>query len=215
MKKHILLATTICVLFTVLCFGVIKRTPNRSMLDTINSGSLREKAARAGHVTATARPSNLHRYDDVTTLARDSAAVVIGTVNSEDSSLLTPEEKIIVTDYQINVQDVFKGNLQPGATIIVREPGGAVQFDDGTSAEVRLPDYWRNPSEGKTYIFFLKSRADKYWVLLGGSQGLFEITSSGSIEPQARYGNRMRVSYEGMAKDSFLQEIQKSVGQKQ
>jgi len=213
MRERILIAIVICTVLAVVTFGFtgtfLRNRQQAAPLDSTQS--LRQRASLVRHATAAANPRNLHRYDDVAGLTRDSAAIVVGSVGSMASALLPPQDKMIVTDYRVTVLEVLKGVPQPGQTISVRAPGGRVQFDDGTSAEVTLPDYWKNPEVGKTYILFLEARPDGYFVLTGEPQGLFEVTPEGNVTPQARAEDKLMRTYNGKSKTSFIAEIQKAL----
>jgi hypothetical protein len=220
MKRHASIAILICVTVSILSFGFIKaisRSPQQGTTAAVaaaDARSLRQKAKVNGHVTATANPRNLHRYEELASLKRDSASVVIGTVSSQASTLLPPNENIIVTDYQVTVVDVLKSDVKPGQTISVRAPGGRVQFEDGSLAEVNLPDYWKNPEVGKTYVMFLESRPGGTFVLTGGPQGLFEITANGGIAPQVRAEDKLMQAYKGRSKAAFIAEASRESSQK-
>lgn len=216
MKWQLLVAAAICTILSALALGLIRGFPTRAQQSgpLIGFESLRAQAKRAGHVTAAADPRNLHRHDGVGTLTRESTAIVVGSVYSQAASLLPPNENLIVTDYQVTIQEVLKGSVQPGQGIMVREPGGQVQFSDGTSAEVDLPDYWKNPRVGGTYVLFLESRSDGHFVLTGGPQGLFEIAQSDSISPQARPEDKLTKTYSGRGKEAFIEEIREALAQK-
>jgi hypothetical protein len=152
----------------------------------------------------------LRRYDTVDALARDSAAIVVGSVESKASQFLAPAEKMIVTDFQIRVRDALKGTLESGRAISVRTPGGRVDLADGKYAEVKMPDFWKYPEVGKLYVFFLESRTDGTYVLRGGPQGLLEITPAGTIKTQVRTEDKLMQNYDGKSLNSVLAEIRKA-----
>ena len=120
---------------------------------------------------------------------------------------MVPKEKFIVTDFQITVQDVLKGALQSGQTIKVRTPGGRVELGEGKYAEVNMPDFWKYPEVGEVYLLFLESRTDGSFILRGGPQGLFLVTSAGSIKPQVRPEDKLMQDYDGKTVQSVLKEI--------
>lgn len=211
MRKHIIIAIVIVAGLTAAALGLIKRYPAKAQrgVPAQASESLREKAKRQRQVVAEANPANFKRYDDVASLANDSSVVIIGLVNSHTSSLLPPLEHFIVTDYQVSVLEVRKGSLQPGFQVTVREPGGLVKFDDGSTAQVNLPYYWKSPQPGKRYVMFLTARRGGEYVLTGGPQGLFEIARGDTIIPQARSEDKLTQTYNGRSKASFIHEMQK------
>jgi hypothetical protein len=75
-------------------------------------------------------------------------AVVVGTPTDSKSQLAAGGE-LIMTSHDILVQEVIKGNIAPESIIKVKLPGGSVQFDDGTSAEMRTPGF-EHVEKGKT-----------------------------------------------------------------
>ena len=216
MRKHVIVAIVILAGLTAVALGLIKRSPAKAQQGepVQATESLRSRAKRQRKVVAEASPANLKRYDEVASLANDSPSVIVGVVVSQASSLLLPNENFIVTDYQVSIQEVRKGSLQPGFQVTVREPGGLVKFDDGTSAQVTLPDYWKSPQVGKTYVMFLSARRSREFVLTGGPQGLFEIGGDNTIVPQARPEDKLTRTYNGSSKASFIQEIRKGLGQR-
>src|SRR6266704_1920871 len=134
MRKHVLIAVAISILLSAAALGLMIRRSDsalrtQQMPDT-RSETLRTQAQKSGSATATAWPTNLRRYDTVDALARDSATIIVGSVDSKTSQLLAPAEKLIVTDFQITVRDALKGILAPGQAISVRTPGGRVDFGD-------------------------------------------------------------------------------------
>lgn len=210
MKKHVLVALAISLVLSALAFGLATKGPGVALQDekpNVRSESLRTWARKDGKAVATGRPTNLRRYNNVRTIAEESGAIVVGTVDSKTSQLLPPAEKFIVTDVQIRVQDVLKGTLLPGGVITVRTPGGRVDFGDGTWAEVNMPDFWKYPDVGKRYVLFLENRANGTFVLRGGPQGFFQITDEGKIQPQVRAEDELMRNYADKPLNSFLQEV--------
>lgn len=180
--------------------------PGRSAEQTGNSKSLRMEAQRAGRVTVHGQPKNLKRYDDLKPLVKDSAAIVVGTVQSKVSRFVDPAEMRIATDYQVDIVEVVNGSVPLQQRIDVREPAGRVDFDNGTFAEVSMPEYWNSPQIGESYIFFLKSSADGKFRLNGGPQGLFKVKDD-VITPQGRKQDKLMQTYNGKNRTVFLNEI--------
>lgn len=214
MGKHAVIAVVISLLLSAAAVGlVIKRSGSAMQVQQrpdIRSESLRTQAQKSGAATATARPTNLRKYDTVDALAHDSKTIIVGRVDSKTSQLLPPAEKFVVTDFQITVQDAMKGVLAPGKSIRVRTPGGRVDFGDGKFAEVKMPDFWKSPEVGKVYIFFLDVRNDGSFVLRGGPQGLFEVTPARTIKAQVRPEDKLTQNYNDKSLVSFLDEIRRS-----
>lgn len=212
MKRHVLFAALLCVLASVIVFAISKHRAAAlppTQAQDLRGQSLRERVKKTGSVTATAQPSNLQRYDDVEALAKDSNAILIGTVEQKNAHLLEPAEKLVVTDFVVKVNKAFKGTIDSGQVITVRSPGGKVDFGDGTFAEVKLPEFWVNPEVGKAYVMFLEKRAADYFVLRGGPQGSFEVTSNGGIKPSVREEDQLMKRYKGMEARAFYEEVRR------
>jgi len=214
MGKHALIAVAISILLCASADGEVFGRSDGAMQaqqrPDIRSETLRTQADKNGSATATARPTNLRRYDTVDALARESNAIIIGRVDSKMSELLRPAEKLVVTDFQIVVQDTVKGVLARGQAIRVRTPGGRVDLGDGKSAEVTMPDFWKYPEVGKLYVLFLESRNDGSFVLRGGPQGLFEVTRAQTVKAQVRPEDKLMQNYNDKSLVSFLNEIRQS-----
>ena len=145
----------------------------------IRRGGLREAARLKGNYIGSERTTGWAKYT-IESLTSSSAAIVIGIPLSSSSSLAASGERIN-TDYNVKIQRVLKGKLEKGETISVVAPGGKVTFEDGTSAEIRTPDL--GPIvENKRYVFFLRTSEEKLdaFDLIGGGQGVFELSSSDS-----------------------------------
>jgi hypothetical protein len=210
MKKQLLVVGALALLACFITVGLIRGRASRQALNN-TPHSLREGAKQNGHKVIFANPINVKRYDDVQSLSRDSSIIVVGSVSEEVSRLRTPEAKSIVTDFKVYIHEVLKGQESTGETITIRGPGGQVQFDDGTSAEVKMPDYWKNPESGKVYTFFLKRKGNAY-VLIGGPQGLFETPLEGDVQPQALAEDRLTQNYRGKPTAIFFSEIRRHAG---
>lgn len=215
MRKHILIAAAIAIALSLIVLGVVKRntaaTRDRA---AAQSHSLREKAKANGSVTVLANPEGMKRYNEVKGLVRDSTDIVNGSLVQAVSRFRTAEEQTIVTDFQVSVQDVLKGDITPGGVIIIRGPGGRMQFEDGTSAEIKMPYYWKNPELGKTYTLFLRKKGNVL-MLTGGPQGFFEIFSHDTVLPQVRAEDELMQRYKDKDSLSFLEEVNRSVKQEQ
>jgi hypothetical protein len=208
MKKHLLIALVLLTVASAAALAFVKVLPNHSPEVSMASPhkTLRERAKRAGSATASAYPRNLKRYDDLGSLAQESSAIVIGRVESKAASLLQPAETLIVTDFQVTINNVFKGEFISGQTIKVREPGGHYDFGDGTSADVQMPDFWKNPEIGDQAVFFLTKKADGVFSLVGGPQGMFQITGP-TIASAARAEDTLSQTYTGKSAVSFIAEV--------
>lgn len=88
-----------------------------------------------------------------------------------------------------------------------------MDFGDGTSAEVQMPDFWKSPEVGSAYVLVLKGKGDGTFSLVGGPQGLFKLTG-GAVVPQVRAEDKLMQAYGGKSEASFLEEIRGAVEQK-
>src|SRR5690242_15448511 len=118
---------------------------------------------------------------------------------------------MVVTDFVVDGTKTFKGTVDSAPTITVRAPGGKVDFGDGTSAEVKLPEFWNNPEVGKSYVLFLEKRSTDYYVLRGGPQGTFEVTSAGTIKPEVREDDQLMKRYNGVLARAFYEEVRRVI----
>lgn len=213
MRKHIFIAIILMVAVSGLIFGLsMSRSSgpqNKSSKTPVRS--LRELAKTQGRYTVFAQSKMAHQYDDLAALVRDSPTIITGTIEALAPQLLPPAENFIVTDCRLTVKDTVKGTVRPGETITLRLPGGRIEFDDGTSAEVELTDFLRYPEVGQTFVFFLRKKGDSKFSLQGGAQGLFEVSSKATIEPQTQALNKLAESHQNMSLKSFLKEIQQEV----
>lgn len=210
MKKLLLIELLGLVVIVAAALLLLSGKPGRSAEQTGNSKSLRMEAQRAGRVNVYGKPKNLKRYDDLKPLVKDSAAIVVGTVQAKVSRFIDPAETTIATDFQVDIVEVVNGTVPLQPRIDIREPGGRVDFDNGSYAEVSMPEYWNNPEIGQSYIFFLKSNADGKFRLTGGPQGLFKINDD-VITPQGRKQDKLMQTYNGKNRTVFLNEVREAL----
>lgn len=208
MKKHLLLIELLgLVVIATAALSLAAVLPSQSAEpQNENSKSLRVQAQRAGSVKVFSQPKNLKRYDSLKPLVKNSAAIVVGTVQAKATRLAEPAETRVFTDYQVDIVEVLNGNVALAPTIEVREPGGRVDFGNGTFAEVSLPEFWNSPEVGQTYVFFLRSGKDQKLWLNGGPQGLFKINDE-KITPQGRKQDKLMQTYNGKSRTAFINEI--------
>ena len=116
---------------------------------------------------------------DLESLTQDSSAIVIGVPTSNECQLTSSRDSI-TTVYKVSVKEAIKGAFLPDSTITVGLPGGRVNFDDGTFAEIRTPGFEKMVN-GKEYVLFLTKGPNESQIynLTGGSQGLFSIREDG------------------------------------
>lgn len=206
MKKHLLIELLGVVVIATAALIMVAGLPGRSAQQSKENLKSLRLQAQHGSVTAHGHPRNLKRYDDLKPLVKESGAIVIGTVQSQASRLIGPEEQMIATDYQVDVSEVLNGELATGQSIDVRGPGGRVDFGDGTFAQVEMPEFWSPPETGGSYVFFLKKGAEGKFRLNGGPQGLFRI-SDDVITPQGKKEDKLMQAYNGKSRAAFISEI--------
>lgn len=182
----------------------------RALIEAVRRGGLREAAKLKGRYVASINTSHWLKFD-LESLTKNSAAVIIGRPLSSVSRL-TPDGEQITTEYQININEVLKGNLTANEKISLSLPGGIVVFEDGTSAEVKTPDEERIEN-GKTYLLFLspKKGATDGFVATGGAQGLFELPPDKSgVKPKGHRVDPVQ-KYKNRPTDKFVEEIREAV----
>lgn len=223
MKKRTFILGLALLVSLLLIFVIISaaKRPGRTTARAIEKGStatdndrsLKEKAKQFKNFIGDKKPNRSMVYNDLDELAKNSAAVIIGTPK-ENISTLSSDGKSISLNYTVNVEYVYKGALQPGRTIIISLPGGKVMFEDGTTAEIRTP--WFKKMQNETaYLLFLNDAPNgESFVTTGEAQGLFEIpTGEGSRTIKTNTG-AMRDpiwKYQNMEVRAFLKEVRKAV----
>src|SRR5829696_7018811 len=122
--------------------------------DALRRGGIREAARIKGHYVGEFDPHWDFGRFDIEALAKNSAAVIMGTPTKKVSSRLSQSGQTILTDYEVEVREVFKGQVSVGSSITVALPGGFIEFEDGTTAELKAHEF--EPMKlGATYTIFL------------------------------------------------------------
>lgn len=179
--------------------------------DALRRGGLREAAKLKGHYVQDFDPHWDFGRFDIETLTKNSAIVVVGLPTKKVGSHLTRSGQSIVTEYEVLVKETMKGAISQGSTINVLLPGGRVEFEDGTSAELRTPTFEHMRVNG-TYTLFLsesESEAGDY-VLTGGPQGLVEIVNATTLKSHGRGSDPVSEQVKDKNKESFLEEVRSS-----
>ncbi|HEV7472517.1 MAG TPA: hypothetical protein VGN90_00615 [Pyrinomonadaceae bacterium] len=169
-----------------------------------------------------ADPSPKHRFNSLQNLVERSPEIVVGVPVGKSSYRRSPQDRMVFTDFDIQVLKILKGDRHPDRKLTVRVPGGLLSQPDGRTTEVTLPDFWKTPEIGKGYIFFLTRRKDTASVLVGGPQGLFEIapwpesvsmtalpdiSKDHFVIPQVRETDELMKNYKGLDVASVLDQI--------
>jgi hypothetical protein len=175
--------------------------------DALRRGGLREAAKLKGHYIEDFDPHWDFGLFDIESLTKNSAAIVVGIPTKNLGGRLSSSGQAILTNYEVLVQETFKGTLTAGQTITVSLPGGRVEFDDGTSAELRTPDFEHVKTSG-AYTFFLSEtkNPDDGYTLTAGPQGLVELVD-GTVRSHGRSSDPVAKEIKGRDKDSFLKEV--------
>ena len=183
---------------------------HEAVKEALRRGGVREAARIKKHYVANFNPHWDWSSFDIEALTKHSAAVVVGTPTQGESQL-SADGQLITTNYEVAVQEVIKGNITQGDTIKVSLPGGKVEFEDGTSAELITPDFERM-TNNKSYVLFLSTnhnRSDAF-ILTGGPQGLFELPSNGvSVKPHGLPTDPAVKEVKDKSVQSFLEEIRR------
>jgi hypothetical protein len=189
---------------------VQKREGPDQVVTAVRKGGLREGARIKKRFVSSESTTGWAKYD-LESLTSHSSVVIMGTPQASSSSLTANGERII-TEYEVKVSRIFKGQLQENGLIRLIVPGGKVIFEDGTSAEILTPDL--GPiTKNRTYIFFMHPSRDgaDALKLTGGGQGLFEV-------PPAAWGVRplgdkkdLVQRHKDQSVNDFIEEIRRAV----
>lgn len=186
----------------------IDRDEQQKMTEAIRRGGYREAARIKGHYVGTVDPNWDWASFDLETLTKSSAAVVIGIPENSRGQLESGGETI-VTQFDVRIKEVIKGApLAENSVVRVALLGGKVDFEDGTSAELRTPD--SEPMlAGRKYLLFLyanRNGSDVY-LLTGGPQGLFELKGPAGIKAHARPNDPAAKEVQNLGEDGLLEKV--------
>jgi len=109
--------------------------------DALRRGGYREAAKVKGHYVGDFDPHWDFGLFDIESLTKISVVVVVGVATRALPSRLAANGQLIVTDYEISVRETIKGKGLAGGKIKVSLPGGKMEFEEGTSAELRTPQF--------------------------------------------------------------------------
>lgn len=176
--------------------------------------TLPEAARQLGRtVVVRGNVTSLERASSLDGLARISDLVCVGSVRSA-SSVLTVDERSIVTFNDLHIQQLYKGNAPAESKAVsVVLPGGRVEFGRGLAGEVR-PVGLDPLVVGQRYAVFLKrlesddrllrsTLESVVYRLTLGAQSVFHLTDQGVIGPQT-FETELIKKYEGTPVDAFL-----------
>lgn len=180
------------------------------LVSAVRKGGLREGARIKKRFVSSESTTGWAKYD-LESLTSHSSVVIMGTPLDGSSSLTANGERII-TEHEVKVRRIFKGQLQENDSIRLIVPGGRVVFEDGTSAEILTPDL--GPiKKNQTYVFFLHPSKDgsDSLQLTGGGQGVFEMPSSAwGVKPLGDKKDLVQ-RHKDQSVNDFIEEIQRAV----
>src|SRR3712207_4049993 len=125
--------------------------------DALRRGGLREAARLKGHYVGEYNPHWDFGQFDVEALTKNSVAVVLGVPSKKTASRLNKSGRVILTDYEVTVSEVFKGPLAAGNPVTVSSPGGGAEVSGGARGGVRGGGIKEGGGE-RAYVFFLSER---------------------------------------------------------
>ena len=206
MKKNFIFASIIFAVLTA--FGIaFARNSNFSAQQIEVRSPLRsvriQAAIRRNHIIEV-KDFKGREYSDLRSLTLASDIVFVGIPQQSNAEVDLPKETTVSTVYSIQPIDVFKGNIERDREFRVKTPGGLIKFENGTTAEMKLPEGWRNPVVGAKYLFFIKKRGSDY-LITGGPQGLFQVMDNNALEPQTNYPSVQ--SIRGKTIDNLVSDI--------
>lgn len=102
---------------------------------------------------------------------------------------------------------MVKGHIDETKPIVISLPGGHFTFEDGSTVEVSTPNFKRMMN-GTRYLLFLNAYRDLY-VPTGGSQGIFELKSDGTVMPHAQQQNAL-ASQKGRSHRQVIEEVERN-----
>lgn len=194
---------------------VLAGAANSTALAQRFTATLHGRAKKAGgRLVWRYRPDRSLIYPSLEGLAKRSDLIVVGRTISHRPNL-RPDGKFITEGFLVRVQEVIKGVVPNGGSILVSLPGGSHRFPDGTSASVIPVGYARVEDRG-TYVFFLRKKGTVYkgHEPISATQGVFDLTS-GIVRPADLVATDPVVErYRGMGAAAFLARIHKAVPHK-
>jgi hypothetical protein len=150
---------------------------------------------------------------DIELLTKNSALVIVGTPTRQNAARLTRDGQVILTDCEVEIKETIKGGIDPGRMITVSLVGGRVEFENGTSAELKTPSFEHMKIGGTYTLFLIESEsvdiAPGGYTLTGGPQGLVEIVNETTVKSHGRMTDPITKESKSKNKDTFLKEVRK------
>lgn len=199
---------TLLVLLMFAAF-LVAQSERRKGDDVLNkpTGTIRQAAIEAGgnYITTERNLDGWVEYQNLKSILRDSELVVVGSA-TENICRISPDQRSVRTVYQFSVETIIKGRIDRTKPIIISLPGGRFTFEDGSTVEVSTPDFKRMVN-GTRYLVFLKTNGESYFPT-GGSQGIFELKSDGTVLPHAQRHTAL-ASQKGRSHRQVIEEAQR------
>lgn len=170
----------------------------------LSDATLHDAAKIRGHVDAVrSEHANPLRLED---LVATSTLILRGHITA-NRTVLTPDQKTLYLRYEVAVDDVFKGSV--GSSVVVLTPGGRWQYEDGTTAEVRVLGFPPLDPQGSFYLFLRPSAyfADEY-ITAGGPQGVYQIIDATTLRLYAGKRHSQLAEFAGLSPEAFGLRIQ-------
>ena len=192
--------------------------PIRPNWPTQPKDKLHEMAKNAGgRYVFRYKPNRSTLYPNLEEMAKRSDLVIVGRTLSHRSKL-RQDGNFITQDFLVRVQEVVKGDLKDGKSIVITLAGGAYIFPDGMSVIMRPMDLQETEDRG-TYVFFLsspkKGSLAKTNQLVSETQGMFAL-SNGRVEPANLAKDDPVVNkYQQMDAADFLKQIHRAIPRKE
>ena len=182
----------------------------RALVEALRRDGMRGAARLKGNFVGEFDPHWDFGLFNIEALTRNSAAVVVGVATKKLAGYELVGGGRIFTDYEVLVQETIKGYIPNGGTITVSLPGGRIEFEDGTSAELKTPGF-EQMKTGETYTLFLSevSTTPGLYALTGGPQGLVEMREGAKVKSHGRPTDPIAEETKDKDKDAFLREVRK------
>jgi hypothetical protein len=216
--RRVVLLTAISIIFAGVALALLDRPSLNSKVMATQRGQ---------RLKLTAEPPSSYRFTTLESLVGRSPEIVVGVPIAKSSYRRSPEDRMVFTDYEVQVLENLKGDRHPDRKLTLRVPGGFMSLPDNKTVEVSMPDFWKNPEIGKGYIFFLTRTKGTPSMLVGGPQGAFEISPwpktnslatmpSMSREqvviPQVRETDELTSNYKGANAAALIDQIKGMIG---
>lgn len=142
-------------------------------------------ASWAGYVNGSVSGTNIveshadyYIYKDATELANDSELIVEAKFNGSRETINFKQNNTIIdsaTKSAVSVTRVFKGDVPPGSTLNVYEPG----YYYNQNTYVPMEGYNLMNRDGRYILFLKKNNVDGTYVVVGGFQGKYDKKVAG------------------------------------